>query len=203
MKRHTPEFDLALYASGDLAPVRRAVVWLHVRRCEECGARVEAFRADRLKLQQSSANLPEGLDWDALAGEMTANIRVGLAAGECVAPRSHKVSAWPWRPAAVAAGVTALVMAAWLLNTPFADTEALGRVFHAIGGRVTSPAEERGSVVEASFSGVEVRENGSRMGIEQTNLRPVTFSVSAQGSASARYVDDDTGQVTITSVYVQ
>jgi hypothetical protein len=205
MKRHTPDNDLALYASGDLALFRRAKVWLHVRGCEECTGLVEAFRANRLKLRESAANLPDGLDWEALSGEMTANIRVGLAAGECVAPRVHKRAAWPWRPAAVAAGVTALVMAAWWLNMPFADTEALGRAFRAIahGGRLTLPAEERGTIVEASFSGVGLRENGSRLGIEQSGVRPVSFSVSAQGSASARYVDDDTGQVTITSVYVQ
>jgi hypothetical protein len=176
---------------------------MHVRRCEECGSRVEAFRADRLKLQESSSDLPDGLDWEALSAEMTANIRVGLAAGECVAPRTRKVAAWPWRPAAVAAGVTGLVMAAWWLNMPFADTEALGRVMHSIahGGRIALPPEERGTVVEASFSGVQLRANGSRLGIEQTGLTPVTFSVNTQGSGSARYVDDDTGQVTITSVY--
>jgi hypothetical protein len=46
-------------------------------------------------------------------------------------------------------------------------------------------------------------ENGGRMGIEQGGLEPVMFSVSTQGSASARYVDQDTGQVTITATYVQ
>jgi hypothetical protein len=203
MSRHTPETDLALYASGDLALYRRAIVWFHVRRCEECSALVEAFRADGLKLRQSAANMPDGLDWDVLSREMTANIRVGLAAGECVAPRVRKPLAFSWKPAAVAAGVTALVMAAWWLNMPFADTEALGRVLRGIGGRVMSPVEERGTVVEASFSGVGLRENGSRLGIEESGLTPVTFSVSAQGSASARYVDDDTGQVTIATVYVQ
>jgi hypothetical protein len=40
------------------------------------------------------------------------------------------------------------------------------------------------------------------LGIEQSGLQPVMFSVSTQGSASARYVDD-AGQVTITAAYVQ
>ncbi len=205
MKRHTAENDLALYALDDLPLYRRTMVWLHVRGCEECGGLVEAFQADRKKLRQSAEDMPDGLDWETLSAEMTANIRVGLAAGECVTPRAAKSVAWPWRPMAVAAGVTALIVAAWALNMPFADTEALGRVFRGIahGGRLTLPAEERGTMVEASFSGVGLRENGSRLGIEQTGLTPVTFSVSAQGSASARYVDDDTGQVTVTTVYVQ
>jgi len=205
MSRHAQETDLALYAAGDLALHRRAGVWLHVRRCEECAASVEAFRADRLRMQQSAADLPDGVDWDSLSAEMTANIRVGLAAGECVAPRARKAVVLPWKPAAVAAGVTVLVVAAFWLNMPFADTQALGRVFRGIahGGRLALSPDERGTVVEASFDGVELRENGSRLGIEQTGLTPVTFSVSAQGSASVRYVDDDTGQVTIASVYVQ
>jgi len=71
----------------------------------------------------------------------------------------------------------------------------------ATGRRV--PQEERGPVVGASSSGVEVLENGGRMGIEQSGLHPVMYSVSTQGSASARYVDQDTGQVTITAVYDQ
>jgi hypothetical protein len=48
-----------------------------------------------------------------------------------------------------------------------------------------------------------LRENGGAVRISQGDLRPVNVSVSAQGSASARYVDADTGQVVITSVYVQ
>jgi hypothetical protein len=33
--------------------------------------------------------------------------------------------------------------------------------------------------------------------------RPVSVTLSVQGSARARYVDADTGQVTITGVYAQ
>ena len=58
-------------------------------------------------------------------------------------------------------------------------------------------------MVGASSAGVELVENGGRMGIDQGGLEPVMYSVSTQGSASARYVDQDTGQVTITATYVQ
>jgi hypothetical protein len=58
-------------------------------------------------------------------------------------------------------------------------------------------------VVSATSSGIELRENGSALAVSQGAARPVAVSVSTQGSASARYVDTDTGQVTITSVYVQ
>jgi hypothetical protein len=205
MMRHLVETDLALYASGDLPFWRSALVQLHVRRCDACGRLVEALRADREELRRSADDLPSNLDWEQLAAEMTANIRVGLAAGECVTPRERKVATISWRPAAIAAGLIVLMAGAWWLNIPRTDTEAIGSALRNMvtGGRNSAAPEERGPVVGASSSGVEVFENGGRMGIQQSGLQPVMFSVSAQGSASARYVDQDTGQVTITAVYVQ
>jgi hypothetical protein len=205
MMRHLVETDLALYASGDLPFWRSALVQLHVRRCDGCRGLVEALRADREELRRSADDMPSNLDWEQLAAEMTANIRVGLAAGECVTPRERKVATISWRPAAIAAGLIVLMAGAWWLNIPRTDTEAIGRALRnmATGGRISATQEERGPVVAASSSGVEVVENGGRMGMEQSGLQPVMFSVSAQGSASARYVDQDTGQVTITAVYVQ
>ena len=58
-------------------------------------------------------------------------------------------------------------------------------------------------MVEVTPAGIKLFENGGALGVDQGGLRPVAVSVDAQGSASARYVDTDTGQVTITSVYVQ
>src|ERR1700760_395318 len=106
MNRHVAESELALFVSGDLGALRQSFVRLHVRGCEECRGRVEAYRLDRERLQEAVAELPPGLDWDRLAAEMAANIRVGLAAGECVAPRPRKRAAFRWvsagwRPAAI------------------------------------------------------------------------------------------------------
>jgi len=209
MNRHVMETDLALYATGDLPFWPGAVVRFHVRHCDECRALVEALRADRQELRRSAddmpASIPTNFDWDQLAAEMTANIRVGLAAGECVTPRERKVATVSWRPAAIVAGLVVLLAGAWWLNIPRTDTEAIGHALRnmATGGRLNSPQEERGPVVGASSSGVVLVENGGRMGIDQSGLEPVMFSVSTQGSASARYVDQDTGQVTITATYVQ
>ena len=209
MSRHVMETDLALYAAGDLPFWRGALVHLrvrlHLRRCDDCRGLVEALRADREELRGSADDMPAGLDWDQLAAEMTANIRVGLAAGECVTPRERKVPAISWRPAAIAVGVVVLLGGAWWLNVPRTDTETIGRALRsmATGERSTSPQEERDPVVGASSSGVELLENGGRLGIGQSGLQPVMYSVSTQGSASTRWVDQDTGQVTITAVYVQ
>jgi hypothetical protein len=210
MTPHTAETDLALYASGDLPVWRKLATAWHVRGCEECRGLVETFRLDRDGLHQAADRLPEDIDWDRLSAEMTANIHVGLAAGECVTPRAPKVEvlAW-WRPAAAAAGILVLVAGAWWLNVPRSDTETIGRALRDMvtgqRGSVaqTAPQEDRGPMVGASSAGIELVENGGRMKIEQSGLQPVMYSVSTQGSASTRWVDEDTAQVTITAVYVQ
>ena len=96
-----------------------------------------------------------------------------------------------------------LLAGAWWLNIPRTDTETIGRALRdmATGGRLSSQ-EERGPIVGVSSTGVELVENGGRLGIEQIGLEPVMYSVSTQGSASARYIDD-AGQVTITATYAQ
>jgi hypothetical protein len=222
---HIPETDLALFISGDLSMWAYVRINLHVTHCEACRERIEVYRSGRQRLKQAAGEMPEGADWDRLAAEMTANIRVGLAAGECVAPRRGKLDWKPsagylsrvhgWRAVAawggITAGAAALLSVAFLLNLPASDGDSIARFLHTLvqgGGRSTSARaisarEDRGPVVEASSNGVELRENGVVVSIPQAPTRPVAITVSAPGSASARYVDDDTGQMTISSVYVQ
>jgi len=199
---HVSESDLALYVSGDLALIRRMRVRLHVSGCDRCRNRAAAYRVDRRAIREIAAELPRHVDWDRLAAEMTANIHVGLAAGECVAPRRRKNVALGWRPAAAMAALTVVLGLAWWLNMPPETTQSLGHALTAVwhGGAV---APERGLVVRADASGIELSENGNTLGVSQGTNRPVAVSVSAQGSASARYVNADTGQMTITSVYAQ
>ena len=206
MTRHVKETDLALYAAGDLRLWQRAAVHLHVRNCQSCSTVVEEFRADGRALRDAAGGLPEGLDWARLSAEMTANIRVGLAAGECVAPRGHARQLIPasWRPMALASLVTAvlavLLAGGWWLNMPSQETQALSRAMRSIWHGRSVMQEERGAVIEASSEGIELRKDGGALGVSQDAAKLVSVSVSTQGSASAHYVDQDTGQVTITSV---
>lgn len=210
MSRHIPEADLALYISKDLSSWKYVLVGLHTASCESCRARMEGYRAGRRDLQAKAAEIPAGEDWDRLGAEMTANIRVGLAAGECVAPRRSKPQVWGWKPVAIAAAAMVLLGSAFWLNLPASDAQFLaGRVKAIFQGSGTNRfrrvrgGEEHGAVVEASSDGIELRENGIPVSIPQAASRPLSITVSARGFASARYVDADTGQMTITGVYVQ
>ena len=222
---HVAEKELALFTTGDLSLWRHNVIRLHVMGCRNCAGRAEAYRMDRDVLRQSANRMPEDVDWAQLQAEMTANIHLGLSAGECVTPRNRRTpifkpnSGWAaqalsnwgaWKPVTAVAAVTVLLAGAWWLNVPAADTQSLLRTFRSIsrGGQNRMPQsqvlmDDRIPVVEVSASGISVRENGSALGMSQGGSRPVAVSVSVQGSASARYVDTDTGQVTVTSVYVE
>jgi hypothetical protein len=154
----------------------------HIARCEECRAEVEAYRGVR-EILPVLAEVPE-LPWNRMAAEMRANIRLGLAAGECVrteeAPREAKARL-SWSRAAVAfASIVALAAGGLVLQRP-------------------TPAED-GVVVQATYGGIQIREGGQALRLMHAGARAVTYTVSAQGSMRARYVDPETGYVTINSV---
>ncbi len=79
----------------------------------------------------------------------------------------------------------------------------MSRAMKSIWHGRAAMAYDRGPVIEASSEGIELRKDGGSLGVSQNAARLMTVSVSTQGSASAHYVDQDTGQVTVTSVYVQ
>lgn len=208
--QHLSEADVALYAAGDMPLWRKPLVRLHANRCAECTERIAAYRSDQEFIRQSAAEIPRGLNWDRMAAEMTANIRVGLEAGECVARRPQpRTLPTGWRVAAAAAGFTGLLISAWWLNMPASQSASLGRAVKKIaqvrpwrGGPIL-PLEDQGPLVEVSAAGIQLRENGGALGVSQGLARPVSVTLSAQGAARARYLDQETGQVTITSVYAQ
>ena len=88
---------------------------------------------------------------------------------------------------------------------PPSVTKSLARAVSSVvhGRTMPSMSEEPGLIVTADEKGIELHENGGSLGISEGTAPPLAVSVSMPGSASARYVDADTGQVTITSVYAQ
>src|SRR4029077_17421787 len=89
--------------------------------------------SDRDSVRSLASELPRNINWDRMAAEMSANVRVGLEAGECVASRVRKPAmSTGWRVAAASAGVAFLLVSAWWLNMPRADSVALGRAMEKI-----------------------------------------------------------------------
>src|ERR1039457_5247654 len=79
--RHPNQASLALHAGGDLGPFARWRTSRHLARCESCREEVAAFDEVRRSLP-GMAEVPD-LQWNRLAAEIKANVRLGLAAGAC------------------------------------------------------------------------------------------------------------------------
>lgn len=204
---------LALYAGGDIGWWDGLKVRLHARGCPRCRQAVDAFRLDREALRTAAGALPQAVDWDRLAAEMAANIRVGLAAGQCVEQRSTRrnlSAALGWKPAAAFASVTALMVGGWWLTFPIGPGAEMSngqRFRHFLQtfdrGAPAPAAFDNIVTVGSTVDGLEVKQNGAVLRIGHTGATPALVTASTGGSVRARYVDDDTGQVTITNVYSQ
>lgn len=182
---HPSAQDLALYAGGELGWWRRLRVQRHLNGCAGCRRQVEEFQAWRQWLREQPPELPGGVNWSRLAAEMKANIRVGLEAGRCVDGVGRLDHGW--RPAALALPVLLVVLAGWLLQ-----------VWHPPlrhGGR-------QGTVLAATAAGLELRRERSTFSL----LRPGTATATPLAGGYGvrlRYVDSETGLVTITHVYAE
>lgn len=185
---HPNEPRLALYAGGELGLPSRLRIALHLRGCDRCNQYVEEFRGIREWMHARDDETPAGVRWDALAAEMKANVRLGLAAGRCVSvPEPGPVPPrFRWPAPAMALPVLLVVIAGWIMQSLHPPLRP-------------APSE---FVVEASASGIGVERDGRGFTLLQPRNQNVVFSVGGE-VAGARYVDAETGQVTISHVYAQ
>lgn len=196
--KHPNEADLALFAGHDLNFVSEWRIGRHVARCEQCRETADAFgslRSDVAVLRE----LPADITWNRLASEMKANIRLGLAAGECVAGK-HAASA---SKAPVFSGLHTLLAYASLIALVVAGVW-LQRPAPSDKRTVTATAMENGrSVLAATGDGIELTEGGRSLGLRYDASRDVNYSADAKGAMGARYVDTSTGYLTVVNVNVE
>lgn len=188
--RHPAESDLALFAGGDLGPVARWRVRVHAARCARCSRELDAFRGSTALLRREASGEPPGLNWRRLAAEMRANIRLGVDAGEVVARASSRREAFGWRAAVALAALTLVIVSGWWLYLP----------------RLQPAPSEPGVTVGVKGDGVELRDGaGTLLLMHPKSAEPgdVMVSVDAEGGVRARYVDEQSGQVTINDVYAE
>jgi hypothetical protein len=189
---HPNQATLALHAGGDLGLWARWNTQRHLSKCDLCRDEVAAFAGVR-EILPELAEIPE-VPWNRLAAEMRANIRLGLAAGECVRPTHESLRDAPLRQsplftgarvAGAFAGIVVMVVTGLMLTHP-------------------SPvAGKEGPLVQATEDGIQIRAGGQAFRLMNVGAKAVTYSASADGSMGARYVDPETGYVTINNVYVQ
>ena len=214
--RHPVPAQIALFAGGDLGRWERWGIARHMAGCSECRHEVEALRDATLQLRQLTdemADLPNSLNWNRLAQEMTGNIRVGLAAGEAIALFDKPLRNKPrlgWNAAVLVLGAAVIFGIAFWTSLPPQQaehlwsslqrirTERIGTLVHS--GAATAGLNPEEVVLEASSSSIQVRENGRAMSLIP-HSDGATVSVSMHGSAGVSFVDADTGQVTINKVY--
>ena len=186
--KHPSQEILALHAGGDLGWVERWKTAWHLADCERCTAEVAAFGELRDALPELS-QIPE-VPWNRIAGEMRANIRLGLAAGECVRSNDRPLRDTPLftgaRATLALASVLALMVTGLMLEGP--------------APRV---AQSNEPVVQATVDGIQRRSGDQGFGLMHSGASSVTYTVGAQGTLGARYTDPETGNVTMTKVYVE
>jgi len=210
--QHPNQVQLALMAGNDLGPWDRWRIRRHVASCASCDTEVQALRTVSEQIREVTAALPENLNWNQLAEEMAANVRVGLAAGEAIArfdkpALGGRTRHLGWSAALVVACASVVFGAAFWINLPRPQMDhllsALGRVRTGrIGKLVQRPAVAAEDVMlEASSLSLDLSQNGRTMSLMHPHSDAVTVSVSMRGSVGVRYVDADTGQVTTNKVY--
>ncbi len=181
--RHPNQAALALHAGGDLGAFARWKVERHLAGCARCCQEVAAFQSTRDSLA-NLAEIPE-MPWNHMAAEMRANIRLGLAAGECVrgAGESKSRIHFGWRAAVAMASITAIVVTGVILDRPHPRIEREETALRTVRGGI----------------GTE------RMKLMYSAADPdrVQLSGSAGGSVQAQYTSQATGYVTVSEVDAQ
>jgi hypothetical protein len=203
-KTHPQIEELALFSRGDLPATRRLLINAHVRTCPSCETEVEHFQAVAAAFKKEAAaqmltSLEATADWARLEREMTGNIKVGIAAAECIdkgaGRRFHGRRVWMF------AGALCLIfLLGWLINVPREDSD---RILAALRRGVNRPQIAQSTILQTTPRGVSVQSQGARLTLLHPESVKATFSFTGYSSVGIRYIDDETGQVTITNVYGQ
>jgi hypothetical protein len=200
--QHLPIGLAALYAGRDLPWGTRLKIRIHLRHCAECEEKVESFRAATAELRrEADAGTLTGFeaiaDWSRLEREMMGNIAVGVSAARCVDKVRGRGAFW--LRGAFVAGLCVLFAAGWITHIPREETEHLLASLRSWVGNET--AVNTGTVLKSSPDSVVVRTGGASLKL----MHPSTAVISIAGGSAvqASYIDEETGQVTITGVYGQ
>jgi hypothetical protein len=185
--KHPNQATLALFAGGDLGFFRRWRTSRHLAGCGVCRDEVRDYESLR-QILPDLREIPE-VPWNRLAAEMKANIRLGLEAGQCVRAEDPPLREHPiftrTRTAVALASAMALLVTGMMLERP-----------------VPAPMDDT-AVVQTTVNGIQVRRGSEALRFTNNGAQNVLYSPDARGGMRARYVDPETGYVTINNVYAE
>jgi len=197
---HPSESDLALFAAGDLSWAKQKFTGRHIAQCGACQTIVVEYselRPEAREFPKIPRSLHTGANWSRLAAEMSANIRLGLEAGECVSPRvlSRPALKLPLRFGGVPSwhrlGIACAVLCAMA-----------GVAFMIEHPPSLAAPPVTGTVLEASEAGLQISEGSQTLRLLNTSGTDVSRTVGARGEVGARYLDPN-GYVTVSELYGQ
>lgn len=192
---------LALLAARDLPWNKRFSLHRHLSSCPDCQAKLRGFQATQEELRREAesetlTSFEAIADWNRLEREMLGNIAVGVSAARCIErkPNTRKLLS----PALFSIAFLCVFAVAWGTHIPAEQTQ---HIFSAIRGWWNEEGLQTGTVLRSSPLGIAVRAQGTTLIMQHP--RSATVSLSGGSAVEARFVDENTGQVTITSVYGQ
>ncbi len=197
MMHHPSETDLALYAGNDLGRFARLRVDWHLRTCGKCQQEVTEFSSLRAETVRSASE--PNVNWNRLAAEMKANIRLGLEAGECITPIQprHRVYApWAWAALSTAALIAIGAGSEIWINHPGTPNGS-----GSVSGNVEASVLPQEVVLEVKDNAIQMRDGDLVTNeLRNNNRGDVVYSVNSRG-VGASYVDRDSGMVTVNNIY--
>lgn len=192
---HPRPTELALFATGDLPWRGRVRLRWHLRSCASCTGELNELRhaiADVQggRVKEVTPAVPI-LDWAVLEREMLGNIGVGLAAARCIEKvKTHRGIVW--RGSLLAAVLTVLFVLGWITHIPREQDEHLLNSMQQLFG---GGHRGRVTVVKADMQHLSLGAGGGGLVLDH----PPAANTSSRGDSEidVRYLDDETGQVTI------
>jgi hypothetical protein len=183
---HPAENDLALFAGGDAGRIQRFLLDRHLKVCADCREKIAAYR--ELRAELAELELPD-VNWNFLAADMRANIRLGLEAGACVGQtRGLK----RFSPRLAFASLLVIV-----------GSSVFVRVIGPFHNTATQPPAQATPVLRLTEIGVELDTGSKTLTLLNHHSDATNHTVSADGDIEARNIDGETGAVTINNVYLQ
>lgn len=202
--KHLIQSDIALASRGELSLVAGLRAKAHCVVCAPCREQMDLYRADQFRVRQAvdSFELPRAMNWNSIEGEIFGNIRLGLDVSEIgqSAGQKRELSSEreiSWRGAVAVAAMTVIVMTGWFLGGPGKNTYM--RHTPSAVAQVRSGAV----VLKGDESGVGVENRGMGLMLRHVPSPSSRFEVGLEGSVRSSAVDVDSGQVTVSQIYVE